>query len=234
MTSLKNYQRKINQYKINRLNYGDLYICGNDIRCGTCLNDWNYQWEIEDINYIRPLLQDHSIGIDVGAHIGMYSIALKEKFDKMYSFEPDLCSYEALQKNSGLYSHIIPFNFFVDGKEKEGIPLTISLDAFFVNNFFIDFIKIDVDGQEIRILKGAKNLIEYNDNLVMLIEFKMNHLLPLGYTDKDFFNALYEVGLDCNDTYKKLKPLITDKFITNLIITKKEKIVSSHYISYYN
>lgn len=232
MTKLSNYQRKLKQHKINIPYYGDLHICGNtEEKCGLCLNDWNYEWERHDIDDLKLLLSPHSIGIDIGAHIGLYGIALKEKFDKMYSFEPNLCAYEALQKNSGLYEHIIPFNFYVDEKEKKQ---TISLDTFFENNFYMDFIKIDVEGQEIKILKGAKKLIKYNDNLVMLIEFDMKHLLSLGYTAKDFFNTLCEVGLDCNDTYEKLKSLITAKFLTNIIITKKEKKVSSYYKNYYS
>ncbi len=232
MTKLNDFERKTKQHKITHPKYGELHVCGNtDVRCGICLNDWNYKWEFDDINRVRTLLPSHSVGIDVGAHIGLYGIALKEKFDKLYSFEPLLCAYEALQKNSGIYKHLIPFNYYVDEKEDEK---TISLDTFFHGNFFIDFIKIDVEGQEIRILKGAKNLIEYNENLIMLIEFEMKHLLLMGYTDKDFFDTLREVGLDCTDTYNKMKPLITNKFMTNLIIEKKQDTISCTYKKYFN
>jgi hypothetical protein len=47
----------------------------------------------------------------------------------------------------------------------------IVLNEYFKNNINIDFIKIDVEGAEILVLNGMKNIISNNMNLKIMIEY---------------------------------------------------------------
>lgn len=224
--------------------YGFLFTCNNPLdRCGLCYNDWNYAWEFEYIQTIRGLIEEHSIGIDVGAHTGTYGIGLKSKIERMYCFEPNIYAFEALQLNSGYYPSLIPFNYccgdkYVTSNENvltsvDNTIETISLDDFFGKDFEINFLKIDTDGYDVPILQGASNIVKNSKNLVLLIELDIKVLVAHNLDDKDFFSTLKDCGLDCSNTYEKIKPLLTDRFFTNIIVSKKGTEVSSSFQEYY-
>lgn len=154
------------------------------------------------------------IAIDAGANIGLQSVRLAQKFNHVHSFEPTFVNYDCLinnvkrfsnvrvyktglgereesaiiklpieSKNCGAFS-IIDFNNYEIPVLTEQIPIS-SLDKFQISP---DFIKIDTQGFELFILKGAKNTLK--DKPVLLIECEKkqekqlisSYLMPLGYT----------------------------------------------------
>jgi hypothetical protein len=64
---------------------------------------------------------------------------------------------------------------------------TIKLDN---QNMKVDFIKIDVEGAERKVLKGMTKLIEKNPNLKMMIEFVPYTSEKSGITTEEFLNIL--------------------------------------------
>ncbi len=225
MKNLVDYQYILNRKQINVPHYGTFYPCNNpNTECGTCLADWNYKWELPHINHVKSCLDNGSVGIDIGAHVGIYGMSLISKVKTMYSFEPEPSAYDALLMNSVLFQNIVPFSFFVSGEPET--EQSIILDNFFGNYFQVDFIKIDVEGEEIEILEGAKNIIRNNHNLIILAEFEMPHLLKKGVSPAEFFNRLQNIGLDCTDFFYQYKAHFHDKYFTNLIITKKGQTIT--------
>ncbi|MCX2683695.1 MULTISPECIES: FkbM family methyltransferase [unclassified Campylobacter] len=134
-------------------------------------------------------LKDGANILDIGANIGNNSLywALVRKAKKIYSFEPILSSYEILLKNiqlNTLDTIIKPFNFALGkNKSKASIHTTSfhnigvtslkddengdlevrSLDNLLSEGFFkerIDFIKIDVEGFENKVLLGGGGIYE--------------------------------------------------------------------------
>jgi predicted O-methyltransferase YrrM len=97
--------------------------------------------------------------VDVGANIGDFSMlcaVLGAK--KVYAFEPDEKYFEILKnaiRENGFENIIIPINKKLGWLNKYEI---IKLDSF-LNGEEVDFIKIDVEGNEANVLIGATNII---------------------------------------------------------------------------
>ena len=68
-------------------------------------------YELVVINEIRDLLSNNHESknktfLDIGAHIGFYSIFLSENFAKTYAFEPSELQYQYLHENIILNKHL--------------------------------------------------------------------------------------------------------------------------------
>jgi len=56
----------------------------------------------------------------------------------------------------------------------------------------ISFIKIDVQGFEINVIKGMTNTLRNNPNISIMIEFDKNALIDLGFDPKELLNLIAE------------------------------------------
>lgn len=138
--------------------------------------------------------------IDIGANIGNHSLFFADYFYKVKSFEPNIRTYQALYANSKLSNNIETFNFGISDQE-QSLLLNVSknnvggsfllekrnnntevnadlvqlfkLDTVLDENEKITLMKIDVEGHESKVLKGAKNIIEKHKPLI-LFELNLN------------------------------------------------------------
>lgn len=119
----------------------------------------------------RYLTEDFNVNygdvvIDIGAAEGNFSLSVIEKAAKVFIFEADSMWLEALEATfSPWKSKVEIISKFVSNID-DGKNCTI--DNFFKNNK-IDFIKMDVEGSELDVLKGSENLLEKNDNLKLAV-----------------------------------------------------------------
>ena len=123
--------------------------------------------------------------IDVGAWCGTWAKAMEPFAKKVIAFEPDKVHFACLQRNctincdprqEAVGSEIkyvsLTEDDFTQAKrvEKEGDIRMVTLDSLAYEN--VDLIKIDVEGYEMEVLKGANNtlagtqylMIELNNN----------------------------------------------------------------------
>jgi FkbM family methyltransferase len=153
------------------------------------------------------------VAIDAGANIGLQSVRLAQKFNQVHSFEPTSVNYDCLINNVKSFSNvqvhkvglgereesaiiklptestncgafsIVDFNNTEDSVFAEHIEI-VQLDKFQLSP---DFIKIDTQGFELFILKGAENTLKNKPVLLLECEKKQEkHLIseylnPLGY-----------------------------------------------------
>ena len=153
------------------------------------------------------------VAIDAGANIGLQSVRLAQKFNHVHSFEPTSVNYDCLVNNTKNFSNIqiyktglgesessaviklpiestncgafsiIDFNNDEDSSFTENIKI-LPLDQFQLSP---NFIKIDTQGFELFILRGAKNTLKNNPVLLLECEKKQEkqliseYLTPLGY-----------------------------------------------------
>jgi len=159
------------------------------------------------LNYIKNLNIKGSY-IDVGANIGNHSLYFaKECGNKIFAFEPDIENYRLLEENTKKYN-VTSFNIGIGscksmmGIERyrenmgmnrliEGNDVEVStIDIFEFEE--IGLIKIDVEGMEIDVLKGAKKTIEKYKPSLFIENSEPNKLLkflPEGYKVIQRFNS---------------------------------------------
>ena len=109
--------------------------------------------------------------IDIGSQFGMRTRSLKTKFKTVHCFEPNETARKCFLKNIAidnvtLYPYALSASNHLakwvssqqieDGSSTGPIKCR-TLDSFEIKN--VDFIKIDVDGFEAKVLKGAKKTI---------------------------------------------------------------------------
>ena len=171
-----------------------------------------YEWEKQ--KFFEKKLKEGDIVYDVGAHAGFYTLLAAELIGekgRVFSFEPLMANYEYLKKHIEInnYKNIIPFNVAVSDKDgfasfKQGENTstgqltsegeirvrTIAIDDW-INNKKLpvpDILKIDVEGAEAEVLKGAENILKNYHPIIFLSTHSSDihkkccdFLLSLGY-----------------------------------------------------
>jgi FkbM family methyltransferase len=148
------------------------------------------------LQLFRPIKRD--IVVDVGAYVGRYTLTSSKRVGdtgKVIAIEGDLSHYEMLNKNLKLnrISNVTAINCMVgskdmdinyqdflaelDGTEQKQLDNTIihvnSLDNLLVKECKINevnWIKIDVEGMELEVLKGAHIILSKSKRIKIQIE----------------------------------------------------------------
>jgi FkbM family methyltransferase len=154
------------------------------------------------VELFRSLVNEGDIVIDVGANIGMTSMLFSQFAQRVYAFEPSPSTFNYLKENieDNDCSNVELFNYGL-GDKAETLTITFSQDnrsggyvsekirpqqghvteeieVVTIDQYFIDheikanFIKIDVEGYELNVLKGGAEYIEKYKPTVVL---EMNH-----------------------------------------------------------
>lgn len=87
--------------------------------------------------------------------------------------------------------------------EEITVPLK-KLDSVIPNSTKVDFIKIDVEGGEFNVLKGAKNILT-KDNPVIIFEFGLGASNFYGTTPNDIFDYFASINYKISLLDKWLK-----------------------------
>jgi FkbM family methyltransferase len=152
-----------------------------------------------DYDFVRRILEVGFVFFDVGCGIGSYSMVAALKAPGLvHAFEPMRAGYNTIQKNlraNGLETRVKlnacglsnwqgigrmqevenMFGSFVipDGYQEESVAVQLTtLDAYCLDQSIdrIDVLKIDVEGHEPEVLKGASRMLAEGRIHVMIIE----------------------------------------------------------------
>lgn len=167
-------------------------------------------WEPNTTKIIRENVKEGYVCVDIGASVGYFTLlfaSLVGEKGKVYSIEPTENQVPYLAHNiarNGFYLHVIPCN--MAASDKRGITqvrvnstskdyiLGIPLDDFLPEK--VDFVKIDTDGSEPKVLKGMINTIERNPQLKMVIEYYPKYIRDLGNSVEEL-DAILEKYFMC-------------------------------------
>jgi FkbM family methyltransferase len=164
--------------------------------------NWIVDWE--EFQLIEHYLEKNDIVFDIGTNMGFYTVWMSrfiDQYGKIHSFEPDNQNYLRLQTNIALnqIEGIVKTNRcavsdsdgwlkFTEGRDGENHISNFALDASVeVQSITLDtyletqgiqhiaYMKIDVEGFELQVLKGAKELLE--NKKVDIIQLEINQQL---------------------------------------------------------
>lgn len=133
-------------------------------------------------------VEDNSVVIDAGVAEGNFALSVIDRVKKIYLFEADSEWVEALKYTFAPYrDKVVIVNKYLSNYTDAA---TISIDAF-ISEEQIDFMKLDIEGEEYYALDGARNMISTSFNMKCAVctyhnefdYYALAHLLSgLGFT----------------------------------------------------
>jgi len=171
--------------------------------------------------FIKEVSADDTI-FDVGANVGYYTVlgAKKAIEGTVFAFEPEANNFSLLEKNAVLNSldNTTIVRFAVGSSDgevglrtkpghagKAHITLSESLnkvklttlDTFCTHNSIekINVMKLDVEGSEIDVLRGGKEILSGSPGLKVFLEYNERSIRSFGERKEEIFEILEELGL---------------------------------------
>lgn len=203
---------------------------------------WNGGYEKEATWVLDKYVNDKSVCLDVGANIGIYTILLAEKAQKVIAIEPHPVFFERLKQNMGLNGFDVELkNIGLSSKEGEGIlysppedmdnksasmfdvnpelteKITVkvdTLDSLSIEK--LDFIKIDTDGSDADVILGGEETISKLKPTILFEYMKLDIVIDSYNKAIKFLEGLgYKISI-VEDGYLRDFNGVADNF-ANLI-----------------
>lgn len=219
----------------------------------------------QELKIVTRLIKRDSICLDIGGNIGNFAYHLCKSCPDglVISFEPRSDLFNRLKNNLKKFSNFKAHHLALSDKDcnleisldpshgnstVENVPSVaglrrekiqgLSLDNFLENELYsnIDFIKIDVEGHEAKVLKGASKTVQ-KFRPIILCESENKHLLPLGTSVQevlkhfmlDFkYNCFYYMNGNLHPYNERIVPASKMskeyQYIYNWLLIPEEKV----------
>jgi FkbM family methyltransferase len=160
------------------------------------------------------------VAVDVGAHVGFWAKDMAEKFGKVYCFEPSSQTFACLAKNMAEYDNATLSSMaighrhgycdinrdsrrlknsgseYITHRPAHGGVRLVSLDSLDLPG--CDFLKIDVEGYELAVLRGGRKLIREHRPVVSMECMQKKFARRFGWQDHDAEQYLtLKLGYQC-------------------------------------
>ena len=171
--------------------------------------------------FVKKIIQKDDVVIDIGAHIGYYTLLFSElvgEKGEVFSFEPVIESFELLEKNikENNFTNVTAIQKAVSNETKltklfltpnatthkisnndpssEYIDVhSITLDEYFKEfDRNINFIKCVSQGADFAVIQGMQKLLKKMDNLKIMIAFSPPRLTEFGSDPSEFLKTLVD------------------------------------------
>lgn len=172
---------------------------------------------------LNEKIKDSKVSIDIGANIGITTIWIAKNSERVYSFEPEKENIKRFNENleANNINNVILFQEAVSNEVGElelnilesyghhslgkvatsKILGTQKVNVVTLTEFCkeqniqkIDFLKIDVEGFEIEVFEGARELFENNSIKTVAFEISEVPLKSLDKTEEEIFDFLASVN----------------------------------------
>jgi FkbM family methyltransferase len=191
---------------------GEMYLDAHDsLKLGT----YGY-YEPEETALIKQLLKPTDTALDIGAHIGYFTLLMAKQCKWVDAFEPEESNFRLLFRNLSINktSNVMPHkaaitdndgytNLYLSGINSGMHRVYHSnecTDVLRVATTKIDdivskadFIKMDIEGSEWGALKGMKQLLT-NSKPTILMEFCPQYIREYDADPRDVYNFMRELG----------------------------------------
>lgn len=176
------------------------------------------------VRYLQSQVKPNDVILDIGAHIGTITLPLAKSVGpdgRVYAFEPDLDNFKLLSKNiaANQICNVVAEHIAVSDRTAT-IRLyqstscsalhrihpsgycrrSVEVKAISLNDYFesrpqrVDVVKIDVEGAELRVLRGSQCLIKANPSIRFLIEFVPAWIVEGGHRVDDVVEFFRDNG----------------------------------------
>ena len=161
--------------------------------------------------------------IDVGGNVGRWSVDFTKHFDKISAFEPATYNIECFEKNCKNYPNINLYKYGLSDRESKGhlevvvpehlgstrivedVNGTIDMKTLDEHNFLdVDVLKVDVEGLEIEVLKGATNTINVCKPIIVIercvfnsVRYGHDKLASHKVLENLGYQRLFKITRDC-------------------------------------
>jgi FkbM family methyltransferase len=190
----------------------------------------------ETSSFLKSFLREGMTFLDVGANLGEFSIRgaqLVGSTGEVHAFEPHPEAAKLLERNTAAFPNItvnrialsdsdgqVGFRITsdsalgsIDKTSVDTVVRALRLDQYWVGQRAVDLIKVDVEGAELAVLRGAEGL---NCRPIWLFEYEPENYARYGYAPSDIIEAFrkkqYAIrtwdGLRCRPLIKP--PVETD------------------------
>lgn len=183
----------------------DFWFYDTDEMIGASLEHYGEYGQAE-VDLMLDFLTPNCVVYDVGANIGYHTTAFASKVKKVYAFEPHPKNFALLKKNTEPFGNVDIAQYAVSNHwstcyindydenkfgnfgnvgivdNKQGIEVSaVELDTAGLPP--PDFIKIDVEGHELSVIQGCKNIIATSTPVIYYEAHESQHL-------KEIYNLL--------------------------------------------
>ena len=181
-------------------------------------------YEEPSVNRVMGWLRDGDVVIEGGAHCGYYTCLAARAVGpkgRVYAFEPNTENHKLLTRNvnanapenvtiinAGLADrddvlelHCDPENTGAHtfGEDRGGPPQRACVCAIDNLEHFaerVDFVKLDIEGFEIRALRGMKDTVARQARIAMLVEYSPASLSGAGHDPTELLDTLLDMGFN--------------------------------------
>lgn len=193
---------------------------------------------LSPVRFLLQQVRPGETVIDVGAHIGLFTVALARRVGRtgrVVAFEPDPTNFRLLQQNiaandcrqaeavhAAVADHGGTAELFQSPDcsalhrlqpsalcgDAIRVP-TVSLDEFWTGDRgLVHVIKLDVEGSEMKALRGMSRLLETQRDVRLFVEFEPRWLAEAGTSPRTLLGYLVDQGLHISEfDGKDAKPL---------------------------
>ena len=189
--------------------YHPLYLC------------WKALTDMKERAFIRKFVGPGMVVADVGANIGIYTLYLSRLTcgtGQVHAFEPSPRNFQRLRSNVAGLGNVVLNNSAIgdrkgsihlylsdllnvdhrtydsnDGSRRIDVPVT-RLDDYFTLGARVDFIKVDVQGFELSVLRGATRILSENHGIRLLIEYWPYGLMQASVSPQEVIEFAESLG----------------------------------------
>lgn len=201
--------------------HGKMWVFEEDTGCSAMLREYG-EYSRFELELMRSYLTPESVVLDIGAHIGAFTVPLAGMCKTVYAFEPQTEVVEVLQKNTADLPNvkILPvalgsvheYRYYTSGLETRGSTQMLGtgetkVEVFALDAFGLapDFIKLDVEGMECDIIYGGINtILDYRPIIFAERSIQYYNLLQL-LSSLGYVNCMMDLPIYFPNNYNKSK-----------------------------
>ena len=205
----------------------------------------------DETNFVKKCIQPNSIVVDVGAHIGYYTLLMAKLAGYVHAFEPNKENFAILEKNVALNALGNVKLYNAAASDKKGSTLLYKCESnsgmhrLYPSNWChgghdvvetmrlddvldrADFIKMDIEGAEYCALKGMERILSERPTLFM--EFDPPSITESGAEPRELYEYIKSFGynirlLNGENDYDRIEQITknNDGYKMSLFCTAKE------------